>query len=237
MATTPVSVDFQFLDPIERMRALFSLSRATETALAQNSFSALSHLFSSVRSLAAHCVYTCNAEEFSQRRLKALFQYTKLQRAISLIAEVEIDEDDFSDVACDSLNHLHEQFLNKRIVDFSPEATEQVSMCIFTLKRIMRMLANPRGRRQGSRFAGYMALTQFHLDCLYVVLDEKLDIEASVLAAILNGIGACSLAYATLREGPTFGEQSLLPLTDDRMWDEEDQVLLNESEYTGLPVT
>ena len=86
------------------------------------------------------------------------------------------------------------------------------------------------------RFAGYMVITQFHLDCLHVILDEKVDVAGSVLEAVLDGIGACSLAYATLRNGLGLKEQSQLTLTVETPWDDEDQVLLNESEYTRLPV-
>ena len=116
MATTPLSFDFEVPVRFETQRTLYSLSQATGNAFPHNSFSALEHIFSKARSLPAHCVDANTAEEFIQRPRQVLFQYTKLLQAISLIAEVEIAEKDFSAVACDSLNHLRDQFSRKGIV-------------------------------------------------------------------------------------------------------------------------
>ncbi len=248
MSTMPLAVDSGFVDPFDKLRAFFSVSKVVETALRYNTVNALKHLFDSLQSTVTFAVQCQDAHEFIRRRDKSIVNYAKIVHAISLIADAEVDEEGFALLACDSLTHLHDEFVSWDIAHFGSEATEQVSFCIFTLKRIVkalpRLITSPvSGSEKGTdrqlsiQFVGYMLTCHFHLDCLRTVLRNKLEVSPPVLELIFEGMGSCAMAYATLREGLELRRSSVLALEESAVWDDEDQALLDESERSGTSLT
>jgi hypothetical protein len=245
MATMPLTLGITFVDPFEKLRVLFSLSASTENALPHSSASALHNLFESIANTVRNTVECEHVDQFTKRRDEALPRYANLIHAISLIVQAEIDEDNFPSLAADSLNHLRDEFVSRDIKHFGSEVAEQTSFCIFTLKRIYRALPKlmgssvPPEQREQDRelsihFVAYMLFCHFHVDCLRIILRQRLDVNASVLTSILEGMGACTYAYTTLRQGLELRKSPQLPFADNSEWDDEDQALLDDSERSGL---
>jgi hypothetical protein len=245
MATMPLTLGITFVDPFEKLRALFSLSATTENALPHSSASALHNLFDSIANTVRHTIESEHVDQFTKRRDEALPRYANLIHAISLIVQAEIDEENFSSLAADSLNHLRDEFQSRDIKHFGSEASEQTSFCIFTLKRIYRTLPKlmrlplapdlrDHDRGLSIQFVGYMLFCHFHVECLRIILRQRLDVNPSVLTSILDGMGAGSSAYATLRQGLELRKSPELPFGDSTGWDDEDQALLDDSERSGI---
>jgi hypothetical protein len=235
------------VDPLEKLRALFSLSRAMEHVLHQSTFHALRHLFDSLHATVDQAVQSQTLAEFQRRRQEGLRSYVNLLQAISLVAQNEIKEEDFPLMARDSLNHLHDEFVALDIDHLGADAAEQVSFCIFTIKRIFRvlpkMIAPPnsgsdiqRDRELNGMFAEYLLLSHFHLDCVRAILKRRVQVNAQVLGAVLEGLQTGALAYETLRQAMELRATPELELSEDITWDDEDEALLDESENAGSPL-
>ena len=83
-----------------------------------------------------------------------------------------------------------------------------------------------------------MLLAHFHLMCLHLTLKQRMDVPSAVVLEVLDGIGASASAYATLREGLELRDIPKLSLDyEGPIWDDEDRVLLDESERSGSPIT
>jgi len=235
-----------FIDPCEKLRAIFTVSRTTESTLPSNTVATLHSVFESLQAMVANVVRSVNAEEFSKRRAEALPRYAKLLCAASLIVQADVADETFSNLACDSLEHLHQEFISSGIDHFGSQAAEQVSYCIFTLKRINRRLprlstpllasCHQEDRNLSMRFAVEMLLAHFHLDCLRNLLKHHNYVSSAVVTEVLDGMAACTNAYALLCEGLELRENPRLSLDETAVWDEEDQVLLDESDRTGSPI-
>jgi len=237
-----------FVDPLEKLRALFSLSKAMEHVLRQSAFQAIRHLFDSLHATVDQAVQSQTLEEFQKRRQDGLQSYVNLLQAISLVAQNEIKEEDFPLMARDSLNHLHDEFVALDIAHLGADAAEQVSFCIFTIKRIFKLLPKmivppnsasdlQRDRELNGLFAQYLLVSHFHLDCVRAILKRHLEVNPSVLAAVLEGLQAGALAYETLRQAMELRATPELELSEDAIWDDEDEALLNESENAGSSLT
>lgn len=245
MAVMPLAVGS--IEPVDKLRAFFSFSRTFEAALKHNTVSALHNLFESLQSAVEYTVHSDNLEEFNKRRLDALKSYAKLIRAISLITEVEIDDEQFALIASDSLSHLQQEFVSRGIANFGAESAERIAFCIFTLRRIVKLVPKivrtpvaevnrSRDHELSTKFAGYLLFAHFHLDCMRSILLHGTDIHPSVVDAVLQGLQASSLAYATIREGLELRANPELALDETIVLDEEDQALSDESEYAGTPL-
>jgi hypothetical protein len=236
-----------FVGPLEKLRAPFSLSKALEHLLRQSTLNALRYLFDSLHATVDQVVQSQTLEEFQRRRYEALRPYVNLLRAISLVAQNEIEEEDFPLMARDSLNHLHEEFVALNIAHLGAEGAEQVSFCIFTIKRIFKLLPKMIGppnsesdllkdRELSGMFAKYLLVSHFHLDCVRAILKRHIDVNPPVLGAVLEGLQAGALAYETLRQAMELRATPELELSEDIIWDDEDETLLDESENAGSPV-
>ncbi|HYL76802.1 MAG TPA: hypothetical protein VEU96_21480 [Bryobacteraceae bacterium] len=248
MSSMSMTIGVGFVDPFEKIRAFFSLSKAAEHVLRRGTLHTVRHLFESLHAIVDQAVQSGSLEEFTRRREEAIHSYANLIHAISLIAQTEISEKEFPLLARDSLNCLHQEFVSLGITDLGADAAEQVSFCIFTLKKIFRLLprlaSSPvhdadqsRDRELSIQFVGCILLAHFHLYCTRTVLKHRMEIPPSVMGAVLEGLDASSLAYQTIRQGMELRAVPELGLTDDVVWDDEDQVLLDESEQTGLAIT
>jgi hypothetical protein len=236
-----------FVDPLEKLRALFSLSKATEHVLRQSAFQAIRHLFDSLHATVDQAVQSQTLEEFQKRRQDGLRSYVNLLQAISLVAQNEIKEEDFPLMARDSLNHLQNEFVALGIAHLGADAAEQVSFCIFTLKRIFKLLPKmirppnaqgdlPRDRELNGLFAQYLLVSHFHLDCVSAILKHRIDVSPPVLGAVIEGLQAPALAYETLRQAMELRATPELELSEHVTWDDEDEALLDESENSGSPL-
>jgi hypothetical protein len=244
MATMPITIDATIDGPFENVKAFFSLSKATEHLLRHNTVTALQNIFVSLNSSVEYAVHSDSKDEFHKRRIEAFRSYAKLIRAISLIAETEIEDDKLVLLGWDSLSHLQDEFVSLGIVRFGSEAAEQVSFCIFTLKRTIKLLPRiahapvaaqnrQRDRELSARFAEHMLTTHFHLFCMRSIIKHSASIHPAIVDAVLEGLQSSSIAYATLREGLELRANPALSLDDNIVLDEEDQALLDESEHSG----
>src|SRR5260370_41976753 len=118
MSTMSMTIGVGFVDPFEKIRAFFSLSKAAEHVFRQGTLHAVRHLFESLHATVDQAVLSRSLEEFTKRREEALHSYANLIHAISLIAQTEIKEEEFPLLARDSLNHLQEEFVSLGIAHF-----------------------------------------------------------------------------------------------------------------------
>ena len=143
---------------------------------------------------------------------------------------------------------MHDEFVALDIAHLGADAAEQVSFCIFTIKRIFKLLPKmivppnsasdlQRDRELNGLFAQYLLVSHFHLDCVRAILKRHLEVNPSVLAAVLEGLQAGALAYETLRQAMELRATPELELSEDAIWDDEDEALLNESENAGSSLT
>src|ERR1700722_9748497 len=103
MSTMSLTSGVGFVDRLEKLRAPFSLSKAVVHVLRQSTLNALRYLFDSLHATVDQVVQSQTLEEFQRRRYEALRPYVNLLRAISLVAQNEIEEEDFPLMARDSL--------------------------------------------------------------------------------------------------------------------------------------
>jgi hypothetical protein len=243
-----MTIGVGFVDPFEKLSAFFSVPKAAEYALRQGTLHAVRHLFESLHATVDQAVQSRSLEEFIKRRAEALHSYAKLIHAISLIAQAEIKDEEISSLASASLNQLQEEFRSLGIAQFGSDAAEQVSFCIFTLKRIFRLLPalaastvnkadQGRDRELSIQFVGCILVSHFHLGCMRTVLENRMEIPPPVMGAVLEGLEASTIAYQTIRQGMELRAVPELGLVDDVVWDDEDKSLLDESEHTGPSLT
>ena len=187
-------------------------------------------------------VTSTSVEEFMRLRGLLLNRYLHLVRSISDCVTAAVDDDSLTyELAQDSLRGLERNFNEKGVEHLGAAASKEALFSLATLIKVYRLLPEIKSKKPPSRrlkhdrelassFSFTFLWAHIHLDCLATALDRQVQLAPEVLEAILDGMRRSVMAYSCLRQGLQLrGGASPSHKTKPPEWDDEDQVLLEES--------
>ena len=192
--------------------------------------------------LLVRLVTSRSVEEFMRLRELLLNRYLHLVRSISDCVTAAVDDDSLTyELAQDSLRGLERNFNEKGVEHLGAAASKEALFSLATLIKVYRLLPEIKSKKPPSRrlkhdrelaksFSFTFLWAHIHLDCLGTALDRQVQLAPEVLEAILDGMRRSVMAYSCLRQGLQLrGGASPSHKTKPPEWDDEDQVLLEES--------
>ena len=177
--------------------------------------------------------------EFRRLRDLLLNRYLHLVRSISDCVTAAVDDDSLIyELAQDSLKDLERNFSEKGVEHLGAGASKEALFSLATLMKVYRLLPEIRSKKPSSRlkqdremgknFDFTFVWAHIHLDCMALALERRVQPAPQLLEEILDGMRKSVMAYSYLRQGLQLRKTAVQKLKAPE-WDEEDQVLLEDS--------
>jgi hypothetical protein len=257
-AAMPVP-QFAFPDPWESFRPWFALPKSQEKAIPPATYNALKPLYILLDESVSDALEITDPDEFLKRRAEAFEKYLRHLGSIVLVSS-EVRSDNLRGYTETALVGLREEFAALEVEKYGVEAAEQVDFFIFTMGKIFRLVFESQAlddsrqaedpalrppspkvdqaTLQMKRSMVFLLWSNFHMNCLRLVLERRLKKHPEITRHILDGMATCSLAYAHLRVCRKRQESQNLPFEDSSaVWDDEDRALLDASEQAWVSLT
>ena len=179
--------------------------------------------------------------EFDSIRKEVFNNYFRTITAASNLATVVIPSGVMERLVGDSLCEAENTFKQEGLSRFGTEARDQAVFTVWTFRKGSRLtmqlmstqLANEdlkaRDQELAKEFSFYAAWAHFHLDCMQLAIVHNKIINPAVLVEMCDGLRAAVNAYGLVRQGLDLRLPKQSPVPTQRLWDEEDQELLDES--------
>jgi len=190
--------------------------------------------------IALRLANTQNARDFLSLREEVWEKYFRLRIALNnVVAAEESDRRILNELTEEALS-AQESFFSSDAVDLGNKGREEVLFCLFTLRRVYKLLdriytveppdqCKAEDAKYGAIFTRFMSWSALHLDCLITAVDHKISIAPDVTAEILCGLRAIVMAYSCVRQGVELRESSLNLDLSHVSWDDEDRMLADHS--------
>ena len=181
-----------------------------------------------------------SAKEFDERRYQVFADYVSTLSALASLARVEVSPDLMETVVDVSFDRLNAKIDSEVPDRFGVAARDQARFTTWTLRRTLAVLkrtaeskpseTSQEERQLSEEFSRWLWWTLFHLDCLQVAIKFEKPMRSEIVEVVIEGLRAAVNAYTFARRGLALRDEASLEMTSPVSdWDEEDQLLLDDS--------